>query len=34
MKNIGDLKQYRAFKKRFPVKVAKKIQKTRKIFAK
>lgn len=34
MKNIGGLKQYRIFKKRFSVKVAEKIKKTRKIFVK
>lgn len=34
MKNIRGLKQYHVFKKRFPIKVAEKIQKTRKIFAK
>ena len=33
MKNMGDLKQHRNFKKRHPVKAAEKIQKTRKIFA-
>lgn len=33
MKNMGGLKQNRAFKKRFPFEAAEKIQKTRKIFA-
>ena len=33
MKNMGGLKQHRAFKKRCLVKAAEKIQKTRKIFA-
>ena len=32
MKNMGDLKQHRAFKKWFSVEAAEKIQKTRKIF--
>lgn len=33
IKNMGGLKQHCAFKKRFPIKAAEKIQKTRKIFA-
>ena len=33
MKNMGRLKQYRDFKKEYPVEAAEKIQRIRKIFA-